>query len=187
VADQFALQFNPVEIPALAARFSDTDDRRIAAAGRAAAVRGNYTRAEFLAVCRWKTARSRSRVASNSRAAIRTATETAFATVDLAEQVGALLTLAGVGMPTAATLLHFAFPDRFPLLDVRALESLGVVRSSYTPSFWASYVEVCRSLAAAHGVSLRTLDKALWQHSKERHNQMKRTPGRVATQRGTRA
>lgn len=51
---------------------------------------------------------------------------------------------------------------------MRALESLGVAhRSSYTPAFWASYVEECRGLAKQHSMSLRTLDKALWQYSKE--------------------
>jgi hypothetical protein len=38
----------------------------------------------------------------------------------------------------------------------------------YPVSFWLRYVAACRELAAACGVTLRTLDKALWQHSKER-------------------
>jgi hypothetical protein len=168
VSDEFVLQFDPSEIPAIAARFPGSDDPRIIAAGQAARARGFYTRPEFITVCEGKTVRSRPRVASNSAAAIRRTTAKAFATADVAEQVAALLELNGVGMPTASVLLHFGFPDRFPILDVRALESLGVVRSSYTPAFWARYVDACRSLAAAHEVSLRTLDQALWQHSKER-------------------
>jgi hypothetical protein len=52
---------------------------------------------------------------------------------------------------------------------VRALESLGVVgRSSYSVTFWLAYLAACRELASRHGVSIRTLDKALWQWSKER-------------------
>jgi hypothetical protein len=138
------------------------------AAGRAARARGHYTRSEFLTVCRWKTARSGPMVASNSAGAIRAASGRAFAAEGPAEQVAELLTLAGVGLPTASVLLHFAFPESLPILDVRALESVGVSgRSSYTPTFWAGYVEACRKLAAANGVSLRTLDKALWQYSKE--------------------
>jgi hypothetical protein len=51
---------------------------------------------------------------------------------------------------------------------VRALESLGVRgRTQYPVSFWLDYLDACRMLARRHGVSLRTLDKALWQHSKE--------------------
>jgi hypothetical protein len=135
----------------------------------AARARGHYTRAEFLTVCRWKTARSGPKVASNSAAAVRAATRRAFLTEVPAEQVATLLSLAGVGLPTASVLLHFAFPESLPILDVRALESLGFRGgSSYTPAFWAEYVSACREIAAANGVSLRTLDKALWQYSKER-------------------
>lgn len=138
-------------------------------AGRAARARGHYTRSEFLIVCRWKTPRSGPRVASNSAALVRTATRRAFVTEELAEQIGHLLALVGVGLPTASVLLHFAFPEALPILDVRALESLGFHGgASYTPSFWADYVTACRELAAANRVSLRTLDKALWQYSKER-------------------
>jgi hypothetical protein len=51
---------------------------------------------------------------------------------------------------------------------VRALESLGVRgRSTYPVTFWLEYLYACRQLARLHGVSLRTLDKALWQRSKE--------------------
>jgi lambda repressor-like predicted transcriptional regulator len=35
-------------------------------------------------------------------------------------------------------------------------------------SFWLGYLDTCRELSQQAGVSLRTLDKALWQHSKER-------------------
>jgi hypothetical protein len=108
-------------------------------------------------------------VASNSAGAVRGVTHRAFAAVDPADQVAQLLTLRGVGLPTASVLLHFAFPESLPILDVRALESLGFRGgSSYTPAFWAEYVASCRGLAARHRVSLRTLDKALWQYSKER-------------------
>jgi hypothetical protein len=38
----------------------------------------------------------------------------------------------------------------------------------YPVSFWLEYLSACRELARRHGISIRTLDKALWQHSKER-------------------
>jgi hypothetical protein len=169
----FRLQFDPAEIGALAARFGDSEatDAAVAAAGAAAGARGHYERAEFLVVCAWKTARSRPLIARNDGAAIERATRRALGS-DAAgerERIEALLELSGVGLPTASVLLHFARPAAYPILDVRALESLGVTgRTSYPVGFWLRYLEACRSLAAAHGVSLRTLDKALWQHSKER-------------------
>jgi hypothetical protein len=107
-------------------------------------------------------------VAANPETAVIDATRRALSAADEASRMGALLELGGVGVPTASTLLYVAFPDDYPILDVRALESLGVKpRSTYPVGFWLEYLDACRGLARACGVSIRTLDKALWQHSKE--------------------
>jgi hypothetical protein len=165
----FELQFPAGEIEALAGRFSSEGDNRCYEAGAAARARGYYTRREFIEVCAWKTVRSRLKVASNTESAVADATGRALAADDETVRMAALLELAGVGVPTASTLLYFAFPDRYPILDIRALESLGVKpRSQYPLSFWLQYLTACRELAIRYGVSIRALDKALWQHSKER-------------------
>ncbi len=165
----FKLQFPASESEALASRFGYADDARLLAPGAAARARGHYTREEFIAVCAWKTPRSKPKVASNSEAAVIEATRRALTTADEETRMSALLQLAGVGVPTASVLLYFAFPDDYPILDVRALESLGVKpRSQYPVSFWLAYLSCCRELARSCGVSIRTLDKALWQHSRER-------------------
>ena len=80
-----------------------------------------------------------------------------------------MLSLHGVGVPVASALLHFAFPERYPILDFRALATLGDTRrrTQYSPDFWESYVTRCRDLARVAGVSLRDFDKALWQNSVE--------------------
>lgn len=164
----FVLQFPAEEIEPLAARFGSTDDSRLLALGVAAQARGHYTLEEFIEVCAWKTIRSRPKVAGNAAAAVTDATGRALRAADEEERIRALLELAGVGVPTASVLLYCAFPDDYPILDVRALESLGVKpRSQYPVSFWLEYVSACRQLARREGVSIRTLDKALWQHSKE--------------------
>lgn len=165
----FEIQFPIEEIPALAARFPTMDETPGLALGAIVRARGHYTRAEFIEVCGWKTVRSRPKVAANSRAAVVDATGRALRTADEAARIAALLELEGVGVPTASTLLYFVFPDDYPILDVRALESLGArSRSVYPISFWLGYLSACRRLSRRAGVSLRTLDKALWQHSKER-------------------
>jgi hypothetical protein len=164
----FALQFSPEEIEPLAARFGYTDDAACLEAGAAARERGFYGRDEFLSVCRWKTPRSRSKVASNDAATVERLTARALAAADERQRMQTLIELAGVGVPTASTLLHFAFPEEYPILDVRALESLGKrARSMYPVGFWLGYLHACRDLAMRYRVSIRTLDKALWQHSKE--------------------
>jgi hypothetical protein len=164
----FDLQFSPEEIEPLAVRFGYTDDAACMGAGAAARARGHYTREEFLTVCEWKTSRSRSKVARNDAAAVEEATHRALASADERERMEALTALEGVGVPTASTLLHFAFPDDYPILDVRALESLGQrSRTAYPVEYWLRYLDACQELALRYGVSIRTLDKALWQKSKE--------------------
>jgi hypothetical protein len=165
----FQLQFPSDEIEPLAGRFPASDESRSRAIGAAVRARGHYTREEFIEVCAWKTPRSRPRVMANSEAVVVDATRRALNASDEAIRFATLLELDGVGAPTASTLLYIAFPLDYPILDVRALESLGVSsRSTYSVNFWLAYLEACRTLARQTGVSLRTLDKALWQHSKER-------------------
>jgi hypothetical protein len=166
----FELQFPIDQIEVLAARFPPLDDdARLREIGAAVRARGYYRRVEFIEVCAWKTVRSRPKVSRNPEAAVVRATGLALSTEDEAARMAALLALDGVGVPTASTLLYCAFPDRYPILDIRALESLGVKpRSQYPLSFWLGYLDACRELAQRGGVSLRTLDKALWQQSKER-------------------
>ncbi len=165
----FEIQFAPEQVPDLAARFPEVDEGAVDTIGSGARARGYYRRLEFLAVCAWKTPRSAPKVALNTEPAVRAATRRALADPDEAARMEALLSLTGVGVPTASTLLYFAFPALYPILDVRALESLGVKpRSQYPISFWLGYLEACRALAVECRVSIRTLDKALWQWSKER-------------------
>lgn len=165
----FELQFSAAEIEALAGRFPGADDAGFDATGGAVRARGYYTRSEFIRVCRWKTPRSAPRVAANSARMVSRSTASALATEDERARMQALLGLQGVGVPTASTLLYCVWPNRYPILDVRALESLGVKpRSVYPVGFWLEYLAACRALSARYGVDLRTLDKALWQHSKER-------------------
>ena len=164
----FTLQFPPQEIRPLAARFGNLDESPLLALGAAARERGHYTRPEFIDVCAWKTPRSRPKIASNTEAAVAAATGLALAAVDEGTRIRALLGLTGVGVPTASTLLYATYPTAYPILDVRALESLGVKpRSQYPVAFWLGYLGACREIARRHRVSIRTLDKALWQHSKE--------------------
>jgi hypothetical protein len=70
---------------------------------------------------------------------------------------------------TASVLLHVAYPERYPILDQRALHALGVhARSASGFPFWEAYVTAWRDVATRAGVDGRTLDRALWQWSKER-------------------
>jgi hypothetical protein len=99
---------------------------------------------------------------------VRELTAIAFSTSNERLRIEVLTLLNGVSWPLASTILHFGVSADYPILDVRALWSLGVrVRQhQYDYELWRNYVQYCRALTAETGVSVRTLDKALWQYAK---------------------
>lgn len=132
--------------------------------------RGHLTQAEFQDICRWKTERSKSRVARNSEKYVKEVTGIALTTSDDQLRIRVLTLLEGVLWPTASVILHFYHEEKFPIIDFRALYSLSredVTPDKYNYMFWKEYSEFARHLAAEAGVSMRTLDRALWQYSKK--------------------
>jgi len=165
----FKLRFPLNEIPHWASRYSfqGEDDLadRVAPVARS---RGYLRRPEFLALCRWKTPRTARQCASNSAQQIREATQLSFGTSDERVKIGILRLLTGVEWPTASVLLHFCDRQPYPVLDFRALWSLSISSTpTYTFEFWWAYATFTRQLADSAGESMRTVDRALWQYSKE--------------------
>jgi predicted nucleic acid-binding protein len=155
-AGRFQLQFHPTRIRELAAPYDYPGEDRAIRDGEAARLAGAYRYADLLWLYGWKTRnRPIGRFLANEPAraegAVRIALDPKTA-------------LDGVGYPVASCVLHFAHPDPYPILDVRALESLGyrTQRTTYSERFWQDYVAACRALAAEHGVCMRDLDRALW-------------------------
>lgn len=177
---EFRLQFGLTEVSAVAARYSYEADDHVLEIGRRARERGWYSRDELVDVCEWKTVRSRSRVARNSEALVEEATRIALAATTEEVRIEVLMILSGVSWPTASVLLHLAHHDRYPILDYRALEALGIDRPpAYSMPFWLDYVSATRDLAHVADVDMRTLDRALWQWSKEREDPKRGRPHRA--------
>jgi hypothetical protein len=104
----------------------------------------------------------------NTEEDVTVATREALSQKDERKRMDACCWLWGIEMPTASALLYFAFPDAYPIIDVRALQSLGMPRPRYySLKLWDEYLSFCRQTAQGLGVPIRTLDKALWQASKE--------------------
>lgn len=165
----FALQFPIDEVSTYAARYTD-DDEEVLAVARAVRDRGYYTLEELRRVCRWKTPRSAPLVAENSSKSVEAATRAALSEDSgERERIEALLSLRGVGWPTASVLLHLPYPEHYPILDKRALHALGVVDapSKYSFNHWEPYVAAYLRLIEEAGVDGRTFDQALWQWSRE--------------------
>ena len=165
----FVLQFPIEEVREYAARYAYQDDQPVIAIGVSARRRGHYTLDEFRTVCRWKTTRSMRLVELNASEDVEMATSAALRESSTeAERMEALRSLVGVDWATASVLLHLAYPERYPILDKRAVQALGVPeRSAYSQRFWQAYVNESVRLAERAGVDGRTFDQALWQWSKE--------------------
>ena len=136
---------------------------------------GYLTKSQLFKVCKWKSPRSAGHVKKNSIGFIKEITSIALSTQEERTKIEILTLLNGVNWPSASVILHFFHNDLYPILDFRALWSLGIekVPAQYTFEFWWKYVSYCRELSLKHNIDMRTLDKALWQYSKENQNSTK--------------
>lgn len=171
--NRFRLQFDPSLLPSLATKYDYPDEARLMRdIATPAKARGWFTADEFGDLVHWKTGgRSVPLVLRNDRLDIEQATRTALdPRTQESRRAPVLVALQGVGYPVASCVLHFAHRDPYPILDIRALESLGyrTQRTVYSEVFWQDYVAACRSLAWETGMSMRDLDRALWAWSATR-------------------
>ncbi len=127
----------------------------------------------FLGIAMWKTPRGKHHYEANSAGFVRQVTDEAFQARDDRLRLHILMALDGVGVPVASTILHFAFPDMYPILDIRALTTLtkaglwsGNEPGASTLADWLKYTRLMRGLSKKLRVDLRTLDKALWAFDK---------------------
>ena len=131
--------------------------------------KNNLSKDIFVQIASWKTPRQRRNYERNSASLVSEVTGISFESGrNERVRIEILTLLAGVDYPVASTLLHFAFPDRYPILDFRALWSLRMQRPPvYSFGLWCSFAETMRKESARLRISIRDLDKALWVFSKE--------------------
>ena len=131
---------------------------------------GRFTRAEFLAMCRWKSPRSRRHCERSSAAVIRRVSAAVLATRVERERMEQLVALPGVSVATASAILTLIDPDRYGVLDIRCWQLLFRIRAvagnargrAFTVAQWERYLERLRGHARALGVSVRTVEHTLF-------------------------
>jgi len=142
---------------------------------------GRFTRAEFLAMCRWKSPRSRRHYERNSARSIRRASTAALAARTERLRIARLVALPGVSVATASAILTLIDPRRYGVLDIRCWQLLFSMRSvagnrrgrAFTVEQWEQYLERLRGHARALGVSARMVEYTLF------HCHRKRQRGRL--------
>ena len=163
-----SLRIPTQELPACWKRYDYAADPDLSDVGRAAKIQGFLTREQLHEVALWKSRRRAALVNENDEGFVREVTEFAFRAKHEHSRIGSLVLLAGIHYPTASVILHFCVDDTYPILDFRAIWSLGLKQPSvYTPEYWVEYTETCRTLAKQFGLSVRQFDMALWQYSRE--------------------
>lgn len=160
----FLLQFPTSEIEQWASRYSyPAGDELPARIGTVARATGYLTRDQLIQLAGWKSARPAKKHAQNDEQTVIEVTRLAFSIQDEHIRLGALTLLHGVRDRTASAILHFCHRDPYPLMDMRSFAALGVVKAPYDwSSLWLPYTATCREIASSAGVSMRTLDRALW-------------------------
>ena len=131
---------------------------------------GRFTRAEFLAMCRWKSPRARRHYEGNSAAAIRRASVAALAARTERERIEHLTALSGVSVATASAILTLIDPRRYGVLDIRCWQLLFGIRSvsanprgrAFTAGQWELYLDRLRVHARALRVSARAIEYTLF-------------------------
>lgn len=163
------LKFKPHEISAISEQYQYRDsDARLIDMKEEISQREHLTKDELIEIARWKSPRTAAHAQKNHEDYVSEITRFSLQTRNERARIESLLILDGVSWPTASVILHFFHNDPYPILDFRALWSVSLeVPSAYNFDFWFEYVKFCRLLAQNTGVEMRTLDRALWQYSKE--------------------
>jgi hypothetical protein len=167
----FKVRFATTTVLKWAARYAQSDED-VARVGEAAQSRGHLEPEELQVLARWKTPRTAPHIERNGADFVREVTRCALSTRSERLRIEVLTLLDGVDLPTASVILHFAHPDPYPILDYRALWAIGSnEKPPYSFEIWEPYVAFTRATAQRLNVSMRKLDRALWQFSKERQRE----------------
>jgi hypothetical protein len=172
MSNDIRLQFLACDIRALAERYEDEDEKMLEAGKNI--VGGRYTRENLKTIFLWKTnGRGQSRLVRNTDAEIEDALRLADNAKTERAAIGVLCGLDGVGVPVASAIMTAVKPEVFTVIDFRALESLDVTSYTMGVDLYLAYLQACRKLSSQNQVSLRVLDRALWQWSNERGSRRK--------------
>lgn len=157
------------QIDYYASRYEDLEgDRRVALRLAPAIKRGYATKAELIVLVRWKAARVVRDAERNSDADVREITKVSFGASSSLLRLKFLTILHGFSWAMASALLHFIFPKECPVLDFRAMNTVGGPPRNYEKDeVWEEYSALCCKTAKEYGISLRKLDRALWQYDLE--------------------
>ena len=82
-------------------------------------------------------------------------------------RVGVLCTLRGVGVPVASTVLSFAYPEEYAVIDFRSWRQVFPDKQPmFSIQGYKNYMREIRRLARKLGWTAQETDWAIWEHDK---------------------
>jgi hypothetical protein len=148
-----------------------------------------FSRSEFIKMCRWKSSRAIHHYRRNSSAAVRRTSREVLRTRNERQRLELLIRLKGVSVPTASAILTLIDPERYGVLDIRAWQLLfriGAVEKKpggvgFVFADWDRYLSILRAHARALRVPVRCVELTLFEHHR------KTQKGRLYNQRASRS
>jgi len=136
---------------------------------------GEFSRAEFLEMCRWKSPRAIRHYARNSPGTIRRVARAVLATRSEQKRIEFLTSLDGVSVSTASAILTLINPERYGVLDIRVWQLLFATDSvrrnprgrGFTFTHWHQYLRELRHYTRELGVSARTVELTLFKYHRK--------------------
>jgi hypothetical protein len=133
---------------------------------------GEFDRAAFLAMCRWKSPRARLHYRRHSASTVRRVARAVLATRSERRRLALLTALRGVSVPTASAILTLIEPRRYGVLDIRVwqlLHALGAVEAcpagrGFNASHWEQFLRLLRAQARARRTTPRLVELTLFHY-----------------------
>ena len=156
------------------ARYADLhgQDEKITEVMQEAKKRGYMTTDDLVEVAKWLYPLNE-KCEGNDDKFVEKVTKNAFATdCDKKDCITILKEIHGVGCSTASVILHFYFPEKYPILTQRAMNAVES-NTNYNFDKWQEYSRICREACAEHGLTMRNLDRVLWQMGDDKKKKKK--------------
>lgn len=161
------------QISSYTSRYPRHLDAQLLALAPSVKSRGYLRPDELMLVGKWKSPRSAGRLTKNTDSEVSEITSISLAASCERVRIESLQVLHGVNYPTASVVLHFFHSEQYPIIDFRAIWTLGLMQpKAYNFEYWWTFVTAWRNEFESARVSLlsltpREFDQALWQYSKE--------------------
>ena len=132
--------------------------------------RGWLTKEELIEICYWKSPRAIWHIKSNTSPKIKSVTERAFKSRSEQIKMETLISLKGVSIPMASSILTLLHPKKYGVIDIRVWELLYQMDimdtnkkgAGFSFNEWNSFLNILRQYAKHFNVTARDIERTLF-------------------------